>query len=197
MSVNPRVAAHLIDPQFINRCSPRAFTPTPIDELTVLSFIDAARWAPSAFNSQPWRFLFARRDTPNWQRYLNLLGEFNRGWAQHASALVVVLSKTLFAPPGSTEEKPAPSHTLDTGAAWGFLALQASLSGWHTHGMAGFDRDLARSELKIPAEYDIHAVIAIGKLGDKSSLSESLQAREVPSPRRPLAQLAAEGDFSL
>jgi hypothetical protein len=77
------------------------------------------------------------------------------------------------------------------------MALQASLSGWHTHGMAGFDRDLTRKALNIPDEYAIHAIAAIGKLGDKSSLPEHLQARETPSPRRPVAELAAEGDFTL
>lgn len=197
MSANPRVSEHPIDPQFINRWSPRAFNGEAISQETLLSFIEAARWAPSSFNSQPWRFLFALRDTPNWQRYLNLLGEFNRSWAQHASALVVVLSKTTFAPPGSSEEKPALWHSFDTGSAWGFLALQASLAGWHTHGMAGFDRELARTELKVPADHEIHAVIAIGKLGDKAILSESLQAREIPNTRRPLAEIVAEGDFSL
>lgn len=197
MSANPRIAEHPIDPQFINRWSPRAFSGESIPETTLLSFIEAARWAPSSFNSQPWRFLYARRDTPNWQRYLNLLGEFNRSWAQHASALVVVISKTTFAPPGSSEEKPALWHSFDTGSAWGFLALQASLAGWHTHGMAGFDRELTRTELKVPADHEIHAVIAIGKQGDKSILSESLQAREVPNARRPLAEIVAEGDFSL
>ncbi|MGH8381110.1 nitroreductase family protein [Pseudomonas sp.] len=197
MSANPRVAEHAIDDQFIKRWSPRAFTAEPISEATLLSFLEAARWAPSAYNSQPWRFLYARRDTPNWERYLGLLNEFNRSWAQHASALVIVISKTTFAAPGASEETPALWHTFDTGSAWGHLALQASLSGWHTHGMAGFDQELTRKELKIPEGYALHAVVAIGKLGDKASLAEALQAREVPSPRRSLSELAAEGDFSL
>ncbi|MBC3412948.1 nitroreductase family protein [Pseudomonas sp. SWRI51] len=197
MSANPRIADYAINEQFINRWSPRAFSAEPISQETLLSFLEAARWAPSAYNSQPWRFLYARRDTPSWERYLAILNEFNRSWAQHASALVLVISKTTFAAPGSTEEKPAPSHTFDTGSAWGHMALQASISGWHTHGMAGFDQALARSELKIPAGYELHAMIAIGKLGDKATLAEGLQAREVPSPRRPLSELAAEGEFSL
>ena len=96
-----------------------------------------------------------------------------------------------------SEETPALWHTFDTGSAWGHLALQASLSGWHTHGMAGFDQELTRKELKIPEGYALHAAVAIGKLGDKASLAEALQAREVPSPRRPLSELAAEGDFTL
>ncbi|KJK06177.1 nitroreductase family protein [Pseudomonas tussilaginis] len=197
MSANLRVAEHAIDEQFIKRWSPRAFTNEPISEATLLSFLEAARWAPSAYNSQPWRFLYARRDTPNWQRYLDLLNEFNRSWAQHAAALVIVISKTTFAAPGSSEEKPALWHTFDTGSAWGHLALQASLSGWHTHGMAGFDQELTRKELKIPEGYALHAVVAIGKLGDKASLAQALQAREEPSPRRSLSELAAEGDFTL
>ncbi|BBP60938.1 nitroreductase family protein [Pseudomonas sp. St316] len=197
MSTNPRIADYAIDPQFIERWSPRAFTGQSIAEETLLGFFEAARWAPSAYNSQPWRFLYARRDTPNWERFLGLLNEFNRGWAQHASALVIIVSKTTFAVPGATEETPAQSHTFDTGAAWGHLALQASLSGWHTHGMAGFDQELTRKELKIPQGYALHAAVAIGKLGDKSTLAEYLQAREVPSPRRPLSELVAEGNFSL
>lgn len=197
MSATPRIADYAINEQFINRWSPRAFTNEPISQETLLSFLEAARWAPSAYNSQPWRFLYARRDTPSWSRYLDILNEFNRSWAQHASALVLIISKTTFAAPGSDEEKPALWHTFDTGSAWGHLALQASISGWHTHGMAGFDRELARTELKVPADHEIHAVIAIGKLGDKSILSESLQAREVPNARRPLTEIVAEGDFSL
>ncbi|NER66636.1 nitroreductase family protein [Pseudomonas sp. MAFF212427] len=197
MSANPRIAEHAIDEQFIQRWSPRAFTAEPIEQATLLSFLEAARWAPSAYNSQPWRFLYARRNTPNWERFLGLLNEFNRSWAQHASALVLVMSKTTFTAPGASEETPALWHTFDTGSAWGHLALQASLSGWHTHGMAGFDQELARQELKIPDGYVMHAMVAVGKLGDKASLAEYLQAREVPSPRKPLSELAAEGDFSL
>jgi nitroreductase len=197
MSTNPRVADYPIDPQFTERWSPRAFTGESISQETLLSFFEAARWAPSAYNSQPWRFLYARRDTPNWTRYLSLLVEFNQSWAQHASALVIVISKTTFTAPGATEESPALWHTFDTGSAWAQLALQASLSGWHTHGMAGFDKERTRQELNIPEGYEVHAAIAIGKLGDKSTLPEYLQGREVPSPRRPVAELAAEGDFTL
>lgn len=197
MSDNTRIAEYAIDEQFIQRWSPRAFNDEAISEDTLRSFLEAARWAPSAYNSQPWRFLYARRDTPNWQRYLGLLNEFNRSWAQHASALVIILSKTTFTAPGASEEGPALWHTFDTGAAWAHLALQASLSGWHTHGMAGFDQALTRQELKIPEGYDVHAAIAVGKLGDKTRLAEHLQARETPSPRKPLSELAAEGDFTL
>ncbi|SFP98808.1 Nitroreductase [Geopseudomonas sagittaria] len=197
MSNKKRVATHAIDPQFIERWSPRAFTGEDIPEATLLGFIEAARWAPSAYNAQPWRFLYARRDSADWQRYLDLLVEANCGWAQHASALLVIVSKTTFVPPGKSEEQPAASHAFDTGAAWGFFALQAHLAGWHTHAMAGFDKELARRELKIPDGYEVHAMVAVGKRGDAASLPEALQARETPSPRLALEAIAAEGEFSL
>jgi len=195
MSDTSRVADYPIDEQFLERWSPRAFSDEEISEETLLSFFEAARWAPSAYNSQPWRFLYARRGTADWERFLNLLVPFNRSWAEHASALVIVASKTTFTAPGASEESPALWHTFDTGSAWGYLALQASLSGWYTHGMAGFDQDLTRQELKVPQEYALHAAVAIGKIGDKTQLPEFLQAREVPSPRVPLSQLVFEGDF--
>ncbi|EOA06881.1 oxygen-insensitive nitroreductase [Herbaspirillum frisingense GSF30] len=195
MSANPRNADYPIDPQFLNRWSPRAYNGAEIAEETVLTFLEAARWAPSAYNAQPWRFVYARRGTPAWDSLLGLLNEFNRSWCANASALIVVLSRTVMLPPGATEVVPAPTHSFDTGSAWGYLALQASLSGWHAHGMAGFDKDKARTELNVPAEFSVEAMVVIGKLGDKSVLPEGLQAREVPSPREPLSKLAFEGKF--
>lgn len=190
-----RVTDHSIDPQFINRWSPRAYTNDEISEQELFSILEAARWAPSSYNSQPWRFVFARRGTPHWEKLLGLLNDFNRSWAEKSSALVIVLSKTTFAAPGSTEEKPAPTHSFDAGSAWGYLALQASLSGWHAHGMAGFDKEKTRVELAIPENIAIEAAIAIGKIGDKAMLPAGLQEKEAPSPRLPLTALVSEGTF--
>ncbi|MFJ3046168.1 nitroreductase family protein [Herbaspirillum chlorophenolicum] len=195
MSSNPRLADYPIDPHFINRWSPRAYTGADISEETVRTFLEAARWAPSAYNAQPWRFVYARRGTPAWDSLLGLLNEFNRSWAEKASVLIVILSRTVMVPPGATEAVPASTHSFDTGAAWGYMALQASISGWHAHGMAGFDKEKARVELNVPPEYAVEAAVAIGKLGDKSILPEGLQARELPSPREPLSKLAFEGKF--
>ncbi|WDZ95679.1 nitroreductase family protein [Herbaspirillum sp. WKF16] len=195
MSSNPRAADYPIDAHFINRWSPRAYTGADISEETVLTFLEAARWAPSAYNAQPWRFVFARRGTPAWDRLLGLLNEFNRSWAEKASVLIVILSRTVMVPPGASAAVPATTHSFDTGSAWGYMALQASISGWHAHGMAGFDKEKARTELNVPAEFSVEAMVAIGKLGDKSILPEGLQARELPSPREPLSKLAFEGTF--
>jgi nitroreductase len=190
-----RNTEHPIDPLFTRRWSPRAFSGEDIPEATLLSFFEAARWAPSAFNAQPWRFIYGRNGTPGWQAILDSLGEFNRAWALRSSALVLVLSNTRWLPAGKTEPEPLRSHSFDTGAAWASLAFQATISGWHAHGIGGFDRDKARAAFAVPDDHAIEAVVAIGRQGDKSLLSESLQAREAPNQRVPLAQLVADGRF--
>lgn len=192
----PRQSDHPIDPLFTRRWSPRAFTGEHISESTLLSLLEAARWAPSAFNAQPWRFIYGRSDTPSWQPIFDNLVEFNRGWAHRAAALIVVLSQKRYLAPGATESQENSSHSFDAGAAWASLAFQATLSGWHAHGLGGFNRDGLRQALGIPDDYAIEAIIAIGKLGDKAILPEALQGRESPSARRPLAELVADGRFA-
>jgi nitroreductase len=187
---------HPIDPQFTQRWSPRAFTGEAIDEATLLRFLEAARWAPSGFNAQPWRFIWGRAGTPAWTPIFEALSATNQGWAQRASALVLVVSRTVWQAPGQAESAPNLTHAFDAGAAWAYLALQASLAGWHAHGIGGFDRDKARASLGVPVDYQLHAVIAIGRRGDKAVLPEALQAREGPNQRLPLAQLASEGRFA-
>jgi len=196
MTNSSRTPQYPVDPQFVQRWSPRAFEPTAIEEETLLGFIEAARWAPSAFNAQPWRFLYARRDDAHWELFLSLISEFNRSWAQHASALVIILSKTTLLRASSGEEVPFPSHSFDAGAAWAYLALQATNAGWHVHGMAGIDREGIQRELQVPAPFKVELAVAIGKLGDKASLSEQLQARELPSPRLKVEELAVAGPYT-
>lgn len=191
-----RQSDHPIDPLFTQRWSPRAFSGEPIPEAALLSLLEAARWAPSAFNAQPWRFIYGRNGTPSWQPIFDNLVEFNRGWAHRAAALIVVLSQKRYLPPGAAESQANSSHSFDAGAAWASLAFQATLSGWHAHGLGGFNRDGVRQALGIPDDYAIEAVIAIGRLGDKASLPEALQERESPSGRRPLTELVADGRFA-
>lgn len=191
-----RPVANDVSPIFTARWSPRAFAAEAIDEARLNTFFEAARWAPSAFNSQPWRFIYARRDGKRWGDFLGLLVDFNRSWAQHASALVVVVSATRFTPPGKSEAIQTGSHAFDTGAAAAYLALQASLVGWHAHAMGGFDKERARAVLGIPEGFQAEAVIAIGKLGDPQSLAPGLRERETPSPRHALSAIVAEGRFN-
>lgn len=195
-TANSRTAEHTIDPLFLERWSPRAFTTEAISEAQLLTLFEAARWAPSSFNAQPWRFIYARRDTEHWPRFLGLLSEYNQSWAKNAAALVILVSKTTMLPRGADKEVPSPTHSLDAGAAWENLALQATRSGWAAHGMAGFDMPRAAVELGVPSGYRVEAAIAIGKRGDKSVLPEALQAREQPSDRLPLAQIVSEGRFA-
>ena len=162
----------------------------------MLALFEAARWAPSAYNSQPWRFLYARRDNAHWERFLGLLGPFNQSWANRAAALVVLVSDPSFQPPGADQPVISRSASVDAGAAWGSLALQAARSGWAAHGMSGFDHDRAAVELNVPAGNRVEIAIAIGRPGDKAILPEGLQAREQPSGRKPVAAFAFEGGFA-
>ncbi|QHC36630.1 nitroreductase family protein [Komagataeibacter xylinus] len=178
----------------LDRWSPRAFTPAPIAEAELLAFLDAGRWAPSAYNSQPWRFIYARRDTPEWERFLSWLIPFNHGWAQHASALVYIASHTVMGG-GQAEPVPAPTHAFDAGAASVLIQLQASKAGWATHPVSGFDHEVARSGLELPDDYALNAALVIGRQGDAQALPESLRGREAPSGRKPLGEIAFAGRF--
>jgi nitroreductase len=191
-----RSAEFAIDPIFINRWSPRAFTGESIDENTLFTFFEAARWAPSAGNSQPWRFIYALKGSLNWPSFFDLLNVNNQRWAANASALVVLVSKTSHVRSGDTEPSPLRNHSFDSGAAWAHLALQALHSGWRTHAIGGFNRDKARDVLSVPQGYSVEVAIAIGRQAEHGSLPPDLQEREQPNQRRPLGKFVAEGRFA-
>lgn len=164
-------------------------------EHELLTILEAGRWAPSAFNYQPWRFAYARRDDAFWREWIDLLDPFNRSWAAHASVLLFVLSDTIMNRPKSGTCEPSHSHSFDAGAAWAMMALQATHLGYHAHGMTGIEFDRARARLNVPDRFHIEAAVAIGRLGDPASLPDHLRERETPSDRRPLAELAFRGAF--
>ena len=188
-----RKPAHPIHPLFIDRWSPRAMSGEALSEAELMTLFEAARWAPSSGNFQPWRYLYARRDTDFWPAFLDLLKPGNRAWAERAGALVLVISRTHFDGDG----RPCRTHSYDSGAAWQNLALQASLSELVAHGIEGFDYERARRVLRVPGAYAVEAMMVLGKPGNKAELSESLQHREQPNSRRPLGETACEGPFSL
>lgn len=160
-----------------------------------MTIFEAAHWAPSAFNGQPWRFVYAKRDTQAWPLFLGLLIPYNQEWAHTASALVFILSDRFRRRPGS-EPQPSHSHSFDAGAAWGFLALQAHKLGWAAHGMTGFDLERAYEELNVPERaFRIEAAVAIGRRGDVSAIPASFHARETPNTRLPVQDLVFEGGF--
>jgi len=196
LAENPRLADYPIDPLFLQRWSPRAFSDETIRETELLALFEAARWAPSGGNAQPWRFLYARRDTAHWAKFLGLLVPFNQAWASRAAALIVLVSDPIFLPPGADKPVSLRSHSLDAGAAWASLALQATRAGWRAHGMGGFDAERAAIELNVPAGQTVELAIAIGRPGERSSLPEAYQAREFPSGRKTVAEFAFEGGFA-
>jgi len=186
-----RKSEYSVDEIFLKRWSPRAMSGEEISNDELMSLFEAARWAPSSFNNQPWRFLYARRNTNNWELFFNLLVEGNKTWVKNAAALIVIVSKKTFDHNGN----PSKTHSFDTGAAWQNLALQGSLKGLIVHGMQGFDYDKAREVLNIPDGYEVEAMVAVGKPGRKEDLPERLQQREVPSDRKNLSDIAFEGMF--
>jgi nitroreductase len=186
-----RNADHPIDSLFLDRWSPRAMSGEPITDEELFTLFEAARWAPSSFNNQPWRMLYAKRDTSHWLLFLDLLVEFNQSWAKNAAALVVFISKTTFDHNG----EPAATHSFDTGAAWAYLALQGSARGLVVHGMQGFDYDKARTALNVPDGFQVEAMAVIGKPGRHEDLPAKLQERETPSDRRKLTETVFEGPY--
>ncbi len=177
---------------FVHRWSPRAFTLEPIPEEMIHQLFEAARWAPSCFNEQPWRFCYAI--TPEeLVLFRSLLVDANRIWAENAPVLVIAFAKKNFTASGKSNR-----HALfDTGAAWMSLALQAMKLGLYTHAMAGIQSDKVYEALNIPdSEYEVICAIAIGKIGDPAQLPETLQTREHPSDRKPQTEFIYQGKFS-
>lgn len=148
----------------------------------LMPLFEAARWAPSAYNLQPWRFIYALRSSPHWESLYSYLVDFNKQWVNRAGALILILSKI------SENGSESPTHSFDAGAAWENMALQGHISGLVVHAMSGFDYEAIRSALKISEDFAVEAMIAVGKPGDKELLPSAVREREVPSGRKPLSE---------
>ncbi len=186
-----RTPTYPILPMFTERWSPRAFADKPVTEEQVLTMIEAARWAPSGSNLQPWRFIYGIKGTQEFDTLLSLLIPFNEGWAKEAGALVFIASVTSF-----DGQRQNLTNSFDAGAAWMSLALQAHSMGLITHGMAGIEYEKAPLILELSPLLKIEAAAAIGYQGDPASLAEGLRAREAASDRQPLSDIAFKGRFS-
>lgn len=183
---------HDILPWISHRWSPRSMSAEEISDAELMSLFEAARWAPSSYNNQPWHFLYAKRNSPEWALFFDLMGDFNQGWTKNAAVLLVVLSARTFSKTG----KPSRTHSFDTGAAWMAMAIEATSRGLVIHGMEGFDYDKAYKALGIPEkEYQVEAMVAIGKRAPREQLSPDLQEREMPTPRRPVRDSVHSGRF--
>src|SRR5712692_8111069 len=157
-----RQADRPIETLFLKRWSPRAMSGQSLIEEELLTLFEAARWAPSTYNEQEWRFLYARRDTPQWPLFFELLVEGNRAWCQRAALLSVILAHKVFQRSG----KPNPVHVFDSGLAFENLALQGTATGLVVHGMQGFDFEKARKTLSVPDDYAVCAMFAVGRPGN-------------------------------
>ena len=192
-TTNPRHAEHDVDAMFIDRWSPRAFSDEAMREDDVLTLLEAAHWAPSSSNRQPWRFVWARRGEAGFAAIAGALNPSNRVWAEKAAALIVVASKATVM--RGEEELANGAHAFDSGTAWGHLALQAHMKGFATHAMGGFDGDALAAAVALPVNHVLHAVVAVGRRGDPSILPEAQRGRDVPNQRQPLGEVTRHGRF--
>ncbi|MBK7723108.1 MAG: nitroreductase family protein [Austwickia sp.] len=165
-----------------DRWSPRAFLPDPVDGEDLARLFEAARWAPSSGNSQPWRYLVTYRGEPAHQRLLATLNEGNRRWAGAAPVLVASYAQVTFPAKGDRPARPNPTALHDLGMANALLAIQATALGLHVHFMSGFDQEAVNAAFPPPPDVQPVAVFTVGHGGDPQDLPEDLAARET-APR--------------
>jgi nitroreductase len=179
--------SHELHPLLQRRWSPRAFSAQPVEEEKLLTLLEAARWAASANNVQPWRFIYAAKEqVERYSKLFECLNERNQSWAKNAPALIMTLVKTHFEQSG----QPNKWALHDLGLAVGNLTTQASALDLYVHNMAGFSVERARELFNLPPGLDPVTMIAVGYLGDPEQLSESHKARELAQQeRKPLEEL--------
>lgn len=176
--MSDRIAQADVDPLFIERWSPRAFASTPVEPAVLDAIFEAARWAPSCFNDQPWLFVYA--DTPEGLATMRpLLNEWNQQWASAAPVIGFIFARDTFRKNG----KPNRWGPFDAGAAWMSLALQARLRGLYTHAMAGVHFDQVNAALGVPADHTAICAFALGHKGDAASLPTEMAEGEAPNAR--------------
>ena len=174
-----------IDPLFLERWSPRAFSSQPIANEDIEALFEAARWSPSCFNEQPWRFVYATEEE-HLKLFRSVLVEANQSWANKAPLLIFIFSKNNFSHNG----KPNRWAEFDAGAAWMSLALQARKLGLYAHGMGGFSEQEAFSVTGVDdLEYRVICAVAVGRLGDINHLPADMRERETASDRKEFARL--------
>jgi nitroreductase len=190
---NPAPAEFPIHELIASRWSPRAFADKDVAPETLRSLFEAARWAPSSSNEQPWSFIVAVHSDPeNFEKALQPLVEFNVHWAKHAAVLGFAVCELAFA----KNQAPNRNAQYDTGAAMALLSIEATARGLFVHQMAGFDPDTAREVFRIPAGFEAIAAFAIGYPGDANSLPQPLRDREIaPRSRKPIRDFVITGEW--
>jgi nitroreductase len=191
----PAITQVAIDQTIANRWSGRAYDGAkPVTHEQVLAMLEAARWAPSCFGDQPWRFIVWNKseDAAGWQQAFDCLVPGNQGWAKDAQVMVLVCADTLFA----HNQKPNRFAQYDTGAAAENLCLQATALGLMAHQMGGYDADLAREKFNVPEQYTLMAMLTVGHPADIGTLSgEALTRETAERSRKPLSELFFTGQW--
>lgn len=191
----PATTEQAIHDLIANRWSGRAYDATkPLSKAQVVSLLEAARWAPSCFGDQPWRYVVCHKseNLPAWQAAYDCLVPGNQAWAVDAPLLLLICADSLF----SHNEKPNKWAAYDTGAATENLCLQATALGLMAHQMGGFDADKARETFKVPARYQILAMVTVGYQLDEAALSGEVKERELAArSRKPLEALFFDGQW--
>lgn len=185
---NPHSVLDLI----VRRRSLRAYSDAPLTTTQINTLFEAARWAPSSVNEQPWQYIYAVRGQDLWDVIFETLNEGNRTWAKDAPLLVVSLARTTF----SRNGRPNPSAIYDLGGANAILSLQATAMGLNVHQMGGYDHAMLRQALRVPSEVELGVVMAIGLPGDADQLPEPLRERErLPRVRRPVSDFVMDRPY--
>ncbi|MGC1906908.1 MAG: nitroreductase family protein [Candidatus Acidiferrum sp.] len=187
---NPAPAEAPLHDVVLHRWSPRAFGDKSVSPEVLKSLFEAARWAPSSSNTQPWAYIVGTRDDKeNFDKVLSTLVEFNQGWAKHAAALALSVAQIR-----NKEGKPNHLAFHDVGSANAQLSFEAVADGLYVHQMAGFDGNKAREVFHIPDDWQAVTAMAIGYPGNPHSLPDKLKERELaPRSRKPLADFVMTG----
>jgi len=180
-----------INDLILNRWSPRAMSGETMSDEELMPLFEAAKWAPTSYNNQLTRFIYAKRDTSYWDKFFNLLMEGNQLWCKNASVLVIIISRKV----NYHNDSPQPTHSFEAGAAFENLCIEGETRKLVVHGMAGFDFTKAKEMLDLSDKWNVECMFAIGKPGKKEDLPEEMQKMEAPSDRKPLKELVFEGEF--
>lgn len=170
----------------LKRWSPRSFSATPVAQDTLNQLLEAARWASSSYNEQPWRFIVGQKGDANYQPLLDALNPFNQAWASSAPVLLVGVAKKTF----SANDNPNRHAVYDLGQAMAQLTVQATQEGLYLHQMAGFDPEAIAKAYGLSSDFDVVVAAAIGTLGDAGDLPEQLAEKELQTQvRKPISDL--------
>jgi len=186
--MNERSPQHPVHPMIIGRWSQRAMSGAPVSDALLMSLFEAARWAPSSYNGQPWRYIYAHKGSQAWMEMFQLLNSINQQWCVNAAILMLLVARTHFEHNG----KPDRSFALNAGASWQNLALQGHALGLAVRGMQDFDYEQAEARFGIHPPYTPQMMIAVGHPGDSAALPEALRERDKPSLRKPVSAIAFE-----